>query len=440
MPLQPKSQNILILGSGGREHALLQACLASPLAASVAVAPGNAGMALEAPCHALDVEDVPATLALAQKLGANFVIVGPEVPLAIGVVDALAAAGVTAYGPVRAGALLEASKTHSKAFLLRHGIPTARGETFTATAPALAYLATRPLPIVIKASGLAAGKGVVIAKTAADAEAAVRDMLDARVFGESGAEILVEDFMEGEEASIMLLVSGEKFVMLPPSQDHKRVGDGDTGPNTGGMGAYAPADVVTPEVRSRVIADIIEPTLAGLAAEGVDYRGTLYVGIMVTADGPKVVEFNVRFGDPECQVLLPLVASDLVQLMHDCATGNLQPADVRFRDGAAVIITLAAHGYPGVVRKGDTITLPAADAIPSGTQILHSGTKADATGRLATNGGRVLGAVARGDSLHDAVDRAYALAEQIHFDGMHYRHDIAARQLNRSREDGNQRG
>lgn len=433
MELAPKSQNILLLGSGGREHALLQACLKSPLSASVTVAPGNAGMALEAPCLPLDVEDVPATVALARKTGANFVVVGPEVPLALGVVDALQAAGIPAYGPVRAGALLEASKTHSKAFLARHSIPTAAGERFTASAPALAYLATRPLPIVIKASGLAAGKGVVIANTAAEARTAVLDMLDKRVFGESGAEILIEDFMEGEEASIMLMVSGTKYVMLPPSQDHKRVDDGDTGPNTGGMGAYAPADVVTPEVRRRVITEIIEPTLAGLAAEGVDYRGTLYVGIMVTKDGPKVVEFNVRFGDPECQILLPLVETDLVQLMHDCATGDLKPETVRFHDGAAVIITLAAHGYPGTVRKGDAITLPAPPDMPDGTQILHSGTKLDsATGAFLVNGGRALGAVARGASLEEAVRRAYALVGKINFGGMHYRHDIAARQLRRS--------
>ncbi|MDR0536341.1 MAG: phosphoribosylamine--glycine ligase [Puniceicoccales bacterium] len=433
MELLPKSLNILVVGSGGREHALLQACLASPLAATVTAAPGNAGMALEAPCHPLDSDDPAAIVALARKLGSNFVIVGPEVPLANGAVDALAAAGITAYGPVRAGALLEASKTHSKAFLERHGIPTARAAKFAATAPALEYLRAHPLPVVIKASGLAAGKGVVIAHDAASAERAVRDMLDARVFGESGAEILIEEFMEGEEASIMLMVCGTRFVMLPPSQDHKRAHDGDTGPNTGGMGAYAPADVVTPEVRQRVVSEIVEPTLRGLAAEGVDYRGTLYVGIMVTAEGPKVVEFNVRFGDPECQVLLPLFETDPVRLMHDCATGDLRPADLRLRDGSAVILTLAAHGYPGSVRKGDPISLPAPEEMPPATQILHSGTKLGPEGTLLTAGGRVLGAVARGKDLHEAVERAYALAAKIHFDGMHYRRDIAARQLNRSR-------
>jgi phosphoribosylamine--glycine ligase len=291
--------------------------------------------------------------------------------------------------------------------------------------------------VVIKADGLAAGKGVVIAQTLAEAESAVADMLERRIFGESGAEVLVEDFMAGEEASIMLMVSGRRFVMLPPSQDHKRVGDGDSGPNTGGMGAYAPADVVTPAIRKRVVNEIVEPTLAALEREGIDYRGTLYVGIMVTPDGPKVVEFNVRFGDPECQVLLPLLATDVVALMWQCAKGELGNDDadasgevpVAFRDGSAVIITLAAGGYPGTTRKGDVIALPA--TLPIDTQIIHAGVKRDATGQLVTAGGRVLGAVAFGATLAQAVERAYALAAKIHFEGMHYRRDIAARQLNR---------
>ena len=425
----PKSLHILILGSGGREHALLNACLASPLAASVAVAPGNAGMAGVAPCHALDLDDIPATVALAQRLRVNFVIVGPDAPLANGVVDALAAAGISACGPTRAGARLEASKTYTKDFLLRHRIPTAHGEKFTDPALALSYLRTRPLPIVVKASGLAAGKGVIIASTLPDAEHAVKAIMEERIFGTSGDEVLIEDFMDGEEASIMLMVSGRDYVMLPPSQDHKRVGDGDTGPNTGGMGAYAPANIVTPEIERRVVTEIIKPTLDALAAEGIDYRGTLYIGIMVTRDGPKVVEFNARFGDPECQVLLPLLETDPLQLMHACATGELNPASVRFKNGATAIITLAAAGYPGTPRKGDRITFP--ETLPEGTQIIHAGTQRDATGALVTNGGRVLGALAHGATLLEAVQRAYDLAAQIHFHGMHYRRDIAARQLNR---------
>ncbi len=427
--LKEKSLRILILGSGGREHAILQACLKSPLAASVSAAPGNGGMAAETTCFPLNVEDVPATVALAKKINANFVIVGPEVPLALGVVDALEAAGIRAYGPCAAGAKLEASKAFSKDFLVRHNIPTARAETFSAVAPALEYLKTRPLPVVVKASGLAAGKGVVIAQTAGEAEAAVRDMLESHVFGKSGDEILIEDFMNGEEASVMLMVSGRRYVMLPASQDHKRVGDGDTGPNTGGMGAYAPAAIVTPEIERRLAAEIIEPTLKGLSDEGIDYRGTLYVGIMVTTDGPKVVEFNVRFGDPECQVLLPLLATDAVALMYACAAGTLDPAQVNFKTGSSVIITLAAGGYPANVQKGDLIDLPA--DLPEGCRIIHSGTRIDGTGRLVTDGGRVLGAVAHGENLVEAVNRAYSLAEQIKFSGVHYRRDIGARQLRR---------
>ena len=299
---QQEKIDVLILGSGGREHALLKACLRSPRVGKVRVAPGNGGMALEAECLPVDAADPAAVLALVRRTGSGFVIVGPEVPLAAGVVDVLEEAGVPAYGPRAAGARLEASKAFTKEFLFRHRIPTAASATFTSLEPALVHVRSGPVPVVIKASGLAAGKGVVIATTHAEAEAALRDMMGAKVFGAAGDEVVVEEFMQGEEASIMLMVCGEEYLMLPPSQDHKRAGEGDTGPNTGGMGAYAPADVVTPEVERRVRSEIIEPTLRGLRQDGIDYRGTLYVGIMVTAQGPKVVEFNVRFGDPECQV------------------------------------------------------------------------------------------------------------------------------------------
>ncbi len=421
--------NVLIIGSGGREHALLHACQASPLVASIAVAPGNGGMATETTCHPLNVEDVPATVTLAQKLGTNFVIVGPEVPLALGVVDALEAAGIPAYGPRKDAAQLEASKTFTKDFLLRKKIPTAAGEKFTAAQPAIDYLQTRSFPIVIKASGLAAGKGVVIASSLAEAEQTVRDMLENRRFGSSSEEILIEDFMDGEEASIMLMVSGTDYLMLPPSQDHKRIGDNDTGPNTGGMGAYAPASVVTPAIEQRVIQEIVEPTLQGLAADGITYRGTLYIGIMVTRDGPKVVEFNVRFGDPECQILLPLLATDPVALMYACAQGKPLPKDIRFHSGSAAIVVLTAAGYPGEIRKNDRISLPA--TLPENSQILHSGTRRAEDGQLYTSGGRVIGAVARGPSLATALQRAYQLAEEIQFAGRHFRRDIGARQLQR---------
>ncbi len=424
-----KSLRVLIIGSGGREHALLKACKASPLVAAVSVAPGNGGMEQEAICYPLNVTDVPAIVALAKRLDSNFVIVGPEAPLSVGAVDALLAEGIPVYGPTKAGAVLEASKTFTKDFLMRHAIPTAWGKKFTSSEEAVEFLADQKFPIVIKADGLAAGKGVIIAEDYDAACSAVYDMLDEKCFGNAGSEILIEEFMAGEEASIMLMVSEDKYVMLPASQDHKRVGDGDTGPNTGGMGAYAPAPVVTPEIEKAVVSKIVEPTLKGLLADGIRYRGTLYVGIMITAEGPKVVEFNARFGDPECQVLLPLLKTDPVQLMYDCATGTLDPAKVEFKDGFNIIVVLAAQGYPSTPRKGDVISFPG--KLPEGTAILHSGTEREDSGDIVTAGGRVLGVVAHGETLAGAARNAYALIEKVHFEGMHFRRDIGARQLKR---------
>ncbi|MBE6401142.1 MAG: phosphoribosylamine--glycine ligase [Verrucomicrobia bacterium] len=424
-----KSLRVLIIGSGGREHALLRACKASPLVAAVSVAPGNGGMEQEAVCYPLNVSDSAAIVALAKKLDANFVIIGPEVPLSVGVVDALEAAGIPAYGPVKAGAKLEASKNFTKEFLVRHNIPTATGKRFTSSEEAVEYLSSQKFPIVIKADGLASGKGVIIAEDFDQACTAVYDMLDSGCFGKSGSEILIEEFMEGEEASIMLMVCEDRYVMLPASQDHKRVGEGDTGLNTGGMGAYAPAPVVTPEIERRVVSEIVEPTLKGLVEDGIRYRGTLYVGIMITTEGPKVVEFNVRFGDPECQVLLPLLKTDPVEVMYACATGTLDPTVVEFHKGSNIIVVLAAEGYPGTPRKGDVISLPT--RIPAGTGIIHSGTVREDNGTITTAGGRVLGVTARGENLSEAAARAYELVSQIHFEGMHYRRDIGARQLKR---------
>ena len=421
--------DVLILGSGGREHSLLKACLRSPRVAKVRVAPGNGGMALEADCLEVDAANPAAVLALVRQTGSNFVIVGPEVPWAAGVVDALEAAGVPAYGPLAAGARLEASKAFSKDFMVRHKVPTASSETFRQLEPALAYVRRQSVPIVIKASGLAAGKGVVIATTHAEAEAALRDMMQAKIFGASGDEVVIEEFMQGEEASIMLMVCGEEYLMLPPSQDHKRVGEGDTGLNTGGMGAYAPTTVVTPEVERRLREEIIVPTLRGLKADGIDYRGTLYVGIMVTATGPRVVEYNVRFGDPECQVLMPSLETDPVQIMEDIALGRFRSASVKLRPGATIIIVLAAGGYPGEIRKGDVITLPV--NLPAGVDIVHGGTKRQADGRVVTAGGRVLGVVAHGATLQEAAQRAYSVVPQVKFEGSHYRRDIGYRQLRR---------
>ena len=421
--------DVLILGSGGREHALLKACLRSPRVGKVRVAPGNGGMALEAECLEVDINSGAAVLDLVRRTGTQFVIVGPEVPLAHGVVDVLEAAGVKAYGPLQAGARLEASKAFSKDFLFRHKIPTAAAETFRSLEPALAYVRQQPVPIVIKASGLAAGKGVVIAMNHAEAEAALRDMMETKVFGSSGDEVVIEEFMQGEEASIMLMVCGEEYLMLPPSQDHKRVGEGDTGLNTGGMGAYAPTTVVTPEVERRLREEIIVPTLRGLKADGIDYRGTLYVGIMVTAIGPRVVEFNVRFGDPECQVLMPSLETDPVEIMEAIAAGTFRSASVRLRPGSTIIVVLAAGGYPGDIRKGDVITLPS--QLPAGVDIVHGGTKRLPNGEVVTSGGRVLGVVAHGATLAEAAKKAYAVVPQIRFTGCHYRRDIGYRQLRR---------
>ena len=421
--------DVLILGSGGREHALLKACLRSPRVAHVRVAPGNGGMALEAECLEVDVNNSAAVLELVRQTGTNFVIVGPEVPLAAGVVDVLEDSGIPAYGPRAAGARLEASKAFTKDFLFRHKIPTAASATFDTLEPALAYVRQQPLPIVIKASGLAAGKGVVIALTHAEAEAALRAMMEAKIFGASGDEVVIEEFMQGEEASIMLMVCGEDYLMLPPSQDHKRVGEGDTGLNTGGMGAYAPTTVVTAEVERRLREEIIVPTLRGLKADGIDYRGTLYVGIMVTSIGPRVVEFNVRFGDPECQVLMPSLETDPVQIMEDIALRRFKASAVKLRPGATIIVVLAAGGYPGEIRKGDVISLPT--QLPEGVDIVHSGTKRLPSGQVVTTGGRVLGVVAHGKTLAEAAERAYSVVPQIHFEGCHYRRDIGYRQLRR---------
>lgn len=425
---------VLVIGSGGREHAIVQACLNSDLVTEVIAAPGNGGMAAQVKCLPVDVNSPEAITALALEQHAQFVIVGPEAPLAAGAVDALEAKGIPAYGPRKAGARLEASKSYSKDFLKRHNIPTATGESFRDYSKALCYLREHSYPLVIKADGLAAGKGVIICENFEQAEHAAQDMLVKNDFGTAGHEIIVEEFMTGEEASIMLMVSGEQYLMLPPSQDHKRIGEGDTGPNTGGMGAYAPADVVTPAVEAKVRKEIIEPTLAGLKAEGIDYRGTLYVGIMVTPGGqPKVVEFNVRFGDPECQILLPLLQQDPVQLMLDCAKGTLKPTALAIKDESAIIVVLAAEGYPSGYRKGDPITFPA--ELPQGVQIIHAGTKlaTDNNGKqqIVTAGGRVLGVVATAPTLKAARDKAYAVADQVQWQGVTMRRDIAWRQLQR---------
>ncbi len=434
MPESFRKLKVLIIGSGAREHALVKTARRSPLVREVLAAPGNAGMADEAACHAIKAEEIEGLVGLAKKEAVDFVVVGPEVPLSLGLVDRLAGAGIPAFGPNQKGARLEASKVFTKKFILRNKIPTAQGETFTSTPAALAYLEKKPLPIVIKASGLAAGKGVTVAATRAEAEAAVRASLEEKIFGASGDEVLIEDFLPGEEASMMLVVCGEKYLVLPPSQDHKRIGDGDTGANTGGMGAYAPAAIVDAPLLARIEAEIIRPTLAAFVREGIDYRGVLYVGLMLTPAGPSVVEFNVRFGDPECQVLLPLLATDPIKILWDCANGALDPTICKLKPQFTAAVVLAAHNYPANPRAGDAITIPAAASLPSGVDILHAGTRRRADGAVVTSGGRVLNVVATGPTLRAALAAAYETCAQIKFDGMQYRRDIGARQLAREKQ------
>jgi phosphoribosylamine---glycine ligase len=421
--------SILVVGSGGREHALVQMCLKSPLAERVIAAPGNGGMATEVDCFNVAVEDIDALVKLAQDNNIGLVIVGPEVPLSLGLVNALAKVGIPAYGPNQDGAQLEASKAFCKDFFARHKIPTAEYANFTEVAPALEYLETHPAPIVIKASGLAAGKGVIMAETQDEAIAAVKDMLEGGAFGDSGSEIVIEETLYGEEASIHAIVSGDSFVCLPPSQDHKRAGEGDSGLNTGGMGAYTPTSRVTPALQAQIETEVIRPTLDGFKADGIDFRGTLYAGLMLTEKGVKVLEYNVRFGDPETQVLLPMVAEDLLPVLLASARGEPLPQTLQFHPGAAIVIVLAAGGYPGKYGKGKAINLPA--TVPSHSAIVHAGTSRSDAGVITTNGGRVLGVSGQAANLQAAADLAYSVCDQIKFDGKYLRRDIGHRELNR---------
>ena len=395
--MNDKNLNILVLGSGGREHTLAKVCSRSDCVGKVMVAPGNGGMSDEFEAHDLNIEDNSEIVRLAKEQQVDLVVVGPEVPLCNGAVDALNEAGILAYGPDRAGARLEGSKAYTKDFLNKYGIPTAAYGNFSEIEPALAYLGKLALPVVVKASGLAAGKGVLICQTLEEAEEAVRDMLAGESFGDSGKEVVIEEFLEGEEASLHLICSGESFVAMPMSQDHKKVGEGDTGLNTGGMGAYAPTQLVTPEMLAEYEQSIVRPTLAGLKSEGVDFRGTLYVGLMLTSEGAKVLEFNVRFGDPETQVILPLLADDLVPLLLQSARGEDMPEKVAFKNESSMVVVLTSAGYPESYPKGETIRI--AEEIPRGSEVIHAGTQKNQAGEIVSAGGRVLGAVGTGETL-----------------------------------------
>jgi len=418
--------NILVIGSGGREHALYWKLLESPQTEQIYAIPGNPGMGASA---AIALDDHAAILRFVKEHEIGLVVVGPEVPLMNGLVDELEAAGIRAFGPRANAAEIEGSKSFAKDLMKKYGIPTARYEVFTAAEPARAYIRQEGAPIVVKADGLAAGKGVIVAMTEQEALDAVDAIMEDHSFGDAGARVVIEEFMEGEEASLLAFTDGTTIRPMISAQDHKRAYDGDRGPNTGGMGTYAPAPVMTPEMTERAVEEILKPTIAAMAKEGRTYRGCLYLGLMVTADGPKVVEFNARFGDPETQVVLPLLDSDLVAIMCACADGTLADVPIRWKDDAAVCVVLASGGYPGHYEKGQEIH-GLADAEAMGALVFHAGT-AMKDGKLVTNGGRVLGVVGRGADISSAVDAAYAAATKISFKDAYYRKDIAHRALER---------
>ena len=421
--------NILILGSGGREHALAWKIAASPLADKIYCAPGNAGIAQEAECVALDVADHKAVIVFCQSHKIDLVVVGPELPLCAGIVDDLAAAGIKAFGPGKWAARLEGSKGFTKDLCKANKIPTAAYERFKLAAPAKDYVRKHGAPIVVKADGLAAGKGVVVAETVAEAEAAI-DMMFGGGLGEPAWEIVIEDCLIGEEASFFALCDGETAIPLVSAQDHKRVFDGDKGPNTGGMGAYSPAPVMTPQMNKRVMDEIIRPTVRALAAMGAPYKGVLFAGLMITKDGPQLIEYNVRFGDPECQVLMLRLMSDLVPALVAACDGQLKNFDLRWYDDAALTVVMAAKGYPGAYEKGSVIEGLAEAAQIDGVEIFHAGTKADGA-RVLANGGRVLNVCARGKSVREAQQRAYAAVDRIQWPDGFCRRDIGWRAIAR---------
>jgi phosphoribosylamine--glycine ligase len=422
---------ILVVGSGGREHALAWKLANSPRVQKVYVAPGNGGTATENGVENLALGEIPKLIDFCRKEAIQLTVVGPEAPLAAGIVDEFQAAGLRIFGPTRAAARLESSKDFAKSFMVRHGLPTARHATFASAADAKAYVDREGAPIVVKADGLAAGKGVVVATSRAEAHQAIEAMLTSRSLGESGGRVVIEEFLEGEEASFIVMCDGARVLPLATSQDHKRLRDGDAGPNTGGMGAYSPAPVVTPKIHARVMREIVQPALHGMAKDGTPYVGFLYAGLMIdTAGNPRTLEFNCRLGDPETQPILLRLKSDLLELIEHALAGSLDRAEADWDRRAALGVVLAAAGYPEEPRKGDAI-----EGLPKAAEdcrVFHAGTRLE-KGRVLTNGGRVLCVTALGDSIRMARTRAYAAVERIRFAGMQYRRDIGHRALDKKR-------
>ncbi|SMC47733.1 phosphoribosylamine--glycine ligase [Sporomusa malonica] len=422
--------NILLIGGGGREHALAWKLAQSPRVEKIYCAPGNPGIAAIAECINIDMTDNEALgkFALAHNIGLT--VVGPELPLTNGLVDHFDALNLKIFGPSRQAAQLEGSKAFAKDIMHKYNIPTAASAAFTDADTAIDYIKKQGAPIVVKADGLAAGKGVVVAMTVDEAVDAVDMMMREKAFGSAGNLVVVEEYLDGEEASLLAFTDGYTVAPMIAAQDHKRVFDNDQGPNTGGMGTYAPAPVVTNAVRAQVTREVLQPVIDGMRQEGIIYKGCLYAGLMITAQGPKVIEFNARFGDPETQVVLPLLASDLVDIMEACADGRLADVSINWDSKAAVCVVLAAGGYPGTYTKGDKIS-GLAQAEAQGAMVFHAGTGAK-DGAIVTNGGRVLGVTAVGDDIRSAVDKVYKAVPEVNFEGMHYRKDIAHRAFNRA--------
>lgn len=417
---------VLIVGSGGREHAIAWAVSRSNKVKKIYAAPGNAGIAGIAECVPIQATQVELLAEFAKQREIDLTIVGPELPLAMGIVDEFQRHGLKCFGPTALAARIESSKVWAKQFMKRHGIPTAEFEVFSSLEDALRYVRARKGHLVIKADGLAAGKGVVVAEDSAEAEEALRAMMERRSLGEAGTKVVIEERLEGPEASVMALCDGDHVVPLAPAQDHKRAYDGDRGPNTGGMGAYSPVPVLDPLAMEKIYSEVLVPTVEGLKAEGIKYQGVLYAGLMLTREGPRVLEFNCRFGDPETQAVLPRLDCDLVSLIENCLEGRLHEVKLRWHPRACVCVVIASAGYPGEYSKGKPITGLEEAMKMEGVILFHAGT-AQEHGRLVTSGGRVLGVAALGEDIAKARHRAYEAVGKINFEGMFYRHDIAAK-------------